>query len=149
MALAQERKHEVSITISTAADLLCIVDKGLKDVLEKRGGFLDGVANEYSKYRSPRTKVGFEQLVSAELYVQYQRNLQDDTSVYYEYPWIEKDSIDLCLSVHGSTVYLENKMYYSTSDKGYGRDFKKLKAMVEEPATLCVWVQFNYYRNKN
>ena len=139
----------MSLTISVAADLLRIIDAGLKDVLAARGGFLQCVAVEYAKYRSARTKVGFEQLVSAELYVRYQKNIQDDTCVYYEYPGIEKDSIDICLSVLNSTVYLENKMYYSTSPEGYGRDFKKLKAMVDEPATLCVWVQFNYYPNKN
>jgi hypothetical protein len=131
-----------------AADCLRVVDKGLRNLLSTRQNFFDKVSDEYRKNREKKTRVGFEALVSAEMYRQLQVILGDDTCVFYEYP-VLKGSIDLCLALPDIFVYLEIKMYYSPLKEGYGRDLKKLKAVAEKSDTLCIWIQFNYYENRS
>ena len=98
-------------------------------------------------------KVGFERLVTAELY----RALQDgfgNESVFMEYPGVATERIDVYIHKTDPAgdlkALMEVKMYHGKAPAAYQHDFNKLKqALANSPGILAVQVHFNYYANRN
>jgi hypothetical protein len=121
---------------------------------ELRDGWLDGALTGDPNAGVPNMKyLGFELMVSAELYAALQRQFSM-FAVFMEYPGLAQDRIDLHIDadVCGSSCrgYIELKMYYSIDEKAYDEDFNKLKGMiVSDPDAVAVQIHFEMYQNSN
>lgn len=103
------------------------------------------------KYRPlRRTKyLGFERLITCELYTTLQQTLGDNI-VFAEFPGFAKDRIDLWLNAEQSPTYIELKMFYSDNRGPYEKDFNKLREMVDsEEEAMAVQIHFHFYPNRN
>ena len=131
-----------------AKKILKFLDKAFGVVQGDARGILQEAIQRYRSHRSANTKVGFEELISAELFRVLTKMLQNKALAFYQFPGIKSDTIDLFVEHKNGNVYIENKMYYSTSCHDYEKDRKKLIAVAGEPQTLCVWTHFQYHKNQ-
>lgn len=134
---------------SDAEELLRFLDEELVVVQKDARGILLEAFQKYSALRADNTKVGFEELISVELFRLLTAKMQNSATVFYQYPGIERDTIDLFVEHDKGYIYIENKMYYSTSADAYDKDRRKLIAAAGEPNTMCVWTHFQYHKNQN
>jgi len=72
------------------------IDQALEFLLTNRLAHFRNAREHYSAHRDTQ-HIGFEAMVSAELYTRLQHGF-DDNSVFLEYPGIEKKRIDLYLN---------------------------------------------------
>lgn len=134
---------------SAAEEVLQFLDEVIVAVHDDTRGLLLAAFQKYSALRAANTKVGFEELISAEMFRLLTAKMNDAAQVFYQYPGIASDTIDLFIEHDKGHIYVENKMYYSTSGKDYGKDRSKLIAAAGEPNTICVWTHFQYHTNRN
>jgi hypothetical protein len=104
-------------------------------------------ADRYYGSRRRTKYLGFERLVSCELYCRLKHKLGN--IVFAEFPGTSKDRIDLWVNVGSCPIYLELKMYYSDTRNPYEKDFLKLRRMVDaETSAVAVQVHFHFYQNR-
>ena len=126
------------------------IDQALKYLYYDRLVHFQLTSQKYNNYRKSQD-LGFEVMVSAELYAALQRQF-DMFSVFMEFPGLNKDRIDLfvdaCLHKLDYRGYIELKMYYSRDPQRYTHDFDKLKRMViTDNDAVAVQIHFNLYQN--
>ena len=134
---------------SEAEAMLQFVDVAVDGVQKDARGLFQAAFEKYSILRGSNTKVGFEELISAEMFRFLTERMNGEAKVFYQYPGVESDTIDLFVEHEKGFIYIENKMYYSKAAEDYNKDRRKLIAAAGEPSTICVWTHFQYHANRN
>ena len=128
------------------------IDAAIDHLYKKRLVHFQRTSQKY--YTILRTKyLGFEAMVSAELYSALQAQF-DDFSVFMEFPGLHSDRIDTFVDKDekGITLrgYIELKMYYGSTPQAYKDDFIKLTEMINaDNDAVAVQIHFELYQNAN
>ncbi len=135
-----------SIIPVAAQPILTQIDAALMHLETHRMPHFIAADRKYRPHRKTKY-LGFERLISCELYCRLKETLGD--IVFLEFPGLAKDRIDLWIDAPHCPVYLELKMFYSDNRKPYEKDFHKLKEMVDaESGSIAVQIHFHFYPNK-
>ena len=128
------------------------IDNALKQLYSNRLEQFKRVNKKYCDLRKTN-HLGFEALISAELYIALQQEI-DIHSVFLEYPGLSLDRIDLAIDgIIDDLIYrgfIEMKMFYGRDPNCYSNDFDKLKEMIiGDKESVGVQIHFELYQNKN
>ena len=132
---------------AVAQPVLTQIDDALRHLEECRMEHFKAAHRKYSPNRET-PYVGFEGLVTCELYCRLKEKLGD--IVFAEFPARDRKKIDLWLDSANCPVYLELKMYATDVQAACENDFHKLKKMVDaEPGTIAVQIHFRFYTDRD